>query len=133
MLDKLKSFFIKKKKKPIYFPEDNSNTFHFDVDNTLIIWNLSLVNNETLGEPIEFGYEIYGYPHLKHIELLKQAKAQGHFVVVWSAGGAKHAKNICDLLKITHMVDAIIPKPRWVCDDLEASDIIPEKDRFYLR
>lgn len=97
----------------------------FDVDDTLVIWDWQSVNPEGNGlisitNP-SCGVSELVHPHLRHIELMKQFKARGHTVYVWSQGGSEWAAAVCKALGIENMVDYVLDKPNWYVDDLHVN------------
>jgi hypothetical protein len=78
--------------------------------------------------PIHVKYQgstMRGKAHQKHVSVLKRHKHYGkHTIVVWSAGGEEHARNICDQLKITEFVDHFLAKPDYYYDDLHCSEFM---------
>ena len=52
---------------------------------------------------------------------MRQFKARGHYVVVWSQGGYQWARAVCETLGITDLVDEVKTKPKWIIDDLPPS------------
>ncbi len=94
---------------PIYNPEYIAA---FDCDDTLVrCEGLSLVS------------------HKKHIEAIKQHWARGHHILVWSAGGAKWAQSVVDMLDISEYVHEVKSKPRWYVDDKPADEWM---DRYFI-
>lgn len=69
-------------------------------------------------------------PHEKHVEALKQFKARGHGVVVWSQGGGEWAQHVVEWLGLLPYVDLVMAKPDWILDDKKAVDWIGQ--RFYI-
>jgi hypothetical protein len=96
----------------------NDNVVCFDVDDTLIMWSWPAEFNDDVITFDNWGHNVQLVPHKKHIELMKQFKARGHYVVVWSQGGFAWAKAVCETLGITHLVDEVKTKPKWCIDDL---------------
>ena len=97
----------------------------FDVDDTLVIWDWKSITPEGNGlisivDP-NSGVSELVYPHLRHIELMRQFKARGHTVVVWSQGGHEWAEAVCKALGIEVLVDLVMDKPNWYVDDLHAT------------
>ena len=97
----------------------------FDVDDTLVIWDWKSINPEGIGlvkitDP-DSGCSVLVHPHARHIELMRQFKARGHTVVVWSQGGSAWAESVCKALGIELLVDYVMDKPNWYVDDLNAS------------
>lgn len=102
-------------------------TVYFDVDSTLVF-----TQAETPIDPTLFNMDNYitvnegefkrvFTVHDKHVECIKDFKARGHNVVVWSAGGADWASLVIDNLGLQEYIDVIMPKPDWYFDDLEVS------------
>lgn len=97
----------------------------FDVDDTLVIWDWRSVDSEgkglvTIKDP-NGGCAEAVLPHYRHIELMRQFKARGHTVVVWSQGGHEWAAEVCKVLGIENIVDLVMDKPNWYVDDLHAN------------
>lgn len=67
----------------------------------------------------------YGYiAHEAHIELLRQYKGRGFYIIVWSANGVGHAKSVVDALGLGDpadggdgTVDEVMTKCMKVMDD----------------
>jgi len=104
----------------------DKHTIFVDVDNTLILWGSQVepVVNLSFGQTASI--------HVPHLEKIKEFKARGHLIVVWSAGGADWAERIVYQLKIEEYVDLIISKPSWFIDDLEATEFMPPHNRIFL-
>lgn len=108
---------------------------YVDIDETLISW--------TAPEPIwelrpfvnikNNGYTQTFYPMVKNIEQVKKHKLIGHKIVFWSAGGWAWVKKVITELDLIEYADAIMSKPRWIIDDLPASEFIPESNRIYKK
>ena len=91
-----------------------------DVDETLVCWPKRPLKSRKTAVKVKFlGTTYYLIPHLKNIETLKQAKANGNKIVVWSAGGDKWATEVIKALKLTHIPDYILSKPTSIIDDLK--------------
>lgn len=103
----------------------------FDVDKTLI----SPIKNKVFDKAI---YIIDPYDnirrkhfiHTKHIKLLKDFKARGYHITVWSANGEDWANRIVVALELDKYVDETCEKFIKYVDDLEAKDIMGV--RIYL-
>ncbi len=97
----------------------------FDVDDTLVIWDWREVNPDATDlidiKSPNSGTSVCVMPHRRHIELMKQFKARGHTVYVWSQGGHEWAEAVCIELGITDMVDYCMDKPNWYVDDLHVN------------
>lgn len=106
----------------------------FDVDDTLLLWN----NNHSWGKsnkkaikildpynPVNLHTEQYNYLYLKPneevIQMVKDYKAAGYTVVVWSAGGWLWAKTAVIALKLEEFVDLCMSKPEAYVDDNDAT------------
>ena len=92
---------------------------YFDVDGTLV--------RPFRGDHSPWG-TMAALPHFEFnprmVEEINTAKARGHTVVVWSAGGAKWAEQVVDALNLRPQVDFILTKPNWYYDDQDASDFM---------
>lgn len=102
----------------------SSRIVMFDVDDTLVIWDWKSINSDGIGlveitNPDGNCSELV-MPHNRHIQLLRQFKARGHTVVVWSQGGHAWAESVCKTLGIDSLVDICMDKPNWYVDDLPA-------------
>lgn len=97
---------------------------YFDVDNTLVSPGYSYLNGMKLGG-------IYWKINVPHVKLIKEMKARGHTIVVWSAGGPKWAAQVVKKLKLQDHVDLVIEKPRWYFDDKPASEWMGQPDYIY--
>lgn len=101
-------------KKPIY-----ENVVCFDVDDTLILWGRSGDYDLQMRCPYT-GVIEGGVIHKQHVEMVKKHHNDGHFVIVWSGGGAPHAREAVERLHLSDYVDLIIEKPMQYYDDLDA-------------
>ncbi len=115
-----------------------TRVYFFDVDNTLVFPERDVLHllstaadKDKLGAPIYFG-DIRFYPHLAHISLIKELKARGHSVIVWSAGNSYWAEQVIRALKLENSVDLVMSKPDGICDDKSVVEWLPEVDRFYI-
>jgi FMN phosphatase YigB (HAD superfamily) len=100
---------------------ENDNIVTFDVDDTLVMWDII---PELMHKAIKFnnfGYETMLIPHEPHIKLLKQFKARGQYVIVWSQGGYQWAREVVKTLGLEDWVDEVKTKPKWIVDDLPAA------------
>lgn len=101
--------------------ETNENIVCFDVDDTLVIWTIPPGREKECILFDSFGVPEWLLPHKHHIKLLKQFKARGQKVIVWSQGGAQWAEAVVKTLKLEDYVDVVMAKPKWVIDDLPAA------------
>ena len=100
-----------------------------DIDNTLL-FSLREYPHEVTHEVVKINGRKF-WVHDPHIEMIKDFKARGHSIVVWSAGGAEWAKLAVEALKLESHVDLVISKPDWFIDDKTAEQFMGEDKRFY--
>lgn len=114
--------------------ESRESTIWIDVDDTLVIWGKSpeeypnglwIPNPHYLDESPK-----YLVPHEGHIRILKDRKARGSAIIVWSAGGNLWAETIIKALGLEAYVDYIFTKPHAYIDDKTADEFM--KERIYL-
>ena len=98
---------------------DTDQVVCFDVDDTLILYDKP--DSYADSDAISIG-KLRVWPHRKHIETLRQFKARGQNVVVWSAGGKDWAAEVVYKLMLGDYVDLIMCKPKWYFDDLPAKE-----------
>lgn len=85
-----------------------------DVDGTLI------VPDPKGSLQLAYGSSIQSFkPIIAHVDLLKEYKKRGFYVIVWSAGGYKWALQAVQALKLERFVDQILSKPIRHVDDKE--------------
>lgn len=109
---------------------------YFDVDDTLIMW-IDNVTNKGKENTKKVGITLYDstyylYPHVKNIQLLKDLKASGKHIVVWSKGGQPWAQAAVNTLGLNNHVDYILSKPDRVVDDLKIEQILEHTDNLYI-
>lgn len=100
-----------------------------DIDQTLVNWSPSETDEIITIENNGFKNS-FGIIHA-NIEQIKKHKLCGHGVIFWSAGGWSWCKAVVERLGLTQYADGILSKPRWIVDDLPASEFIPECNRIY--
>lgn len=105
----------------------------FDVDDTLIIIYASYMKKKKPKgvEPIMECGNTKIYPHIIHIDMLKEFKMRGITIEVWSQAGVDWAEKIVYKLGLEKWVDLVGPKPTWICDDRPIDFWLPESARFY--
>ena len=111
---------------------ENEQIIKIDVDDTLIVWG-NKCNKKFKSIKMIDPYSkktIRFKAHAGHIKVLKDRKARGAYIVVWSSGGYRWAEAIVKALKLTRYVDEVSSKPIMYIDDLTATDILGE--RLYL-
>lgn len=123
----------------------SDTTAFFDVDSTLVSWRPSYEEKVSKGIHIECPGPLaivdgelkqsapfidVIVPHQVHIEQLLEHKIRGHVVVVWSAGGAAWASRVVEALGITHHIDVVMSKPKWVYDDQKPENYMPRSQWY---
>lgn len=109
----------------------NENNIYFDVDETLVLWGKIKKGEKCIAitDPYD-GTQRYLRPHVGHIKVLRDRKARGATIHVWSANGWQWAKAVVSALGLQDHVDFVLSKPIMYVDDLEAHEILGE--RLYL-
>src|ERR1700677_2822537 len=90
---------------------NKESTVFFDVDDTLVMWKEQKgpTAKITIVEP-HYGDEVLLTPHSGHIKILKDRKARGSFIVVWSAGGYAWAEAVVKALNLEEYVYLVMKK-----------------------
>lgn len=107
------------------------NVAYFDVDDTLLIYEKDLPADR-LHEVFELSIEDRPFfstrvaPHHEHIERLKEHKAWGNGVIVWSRSGFEWAETAVKALGLENYVDACLAKPMYYYDDKPCCKILGE-------
>lgn len=111
-------------------------TVYFDVDDTLVMWSPHDVPEELHDDYLILNdggkHNVTVYPHRKHVEVIKQFKARGHNVVVWSQGGSDWAETVVKALGLEELIDLVVTKPNWFADDLPSTAFMPEANRIWI-
>ena|SRR5271157_4505709 len=102
--------------------ETNENIVCFDVDDTLVMWEIPPGREKDCVLFNSFGTAEWLLPHGPHIKMMKQFKARGQKVIVWSQGGAQWAAEVIKSLKLEEFVDVVMTKPKWIIDDKAAAE-----------
>jgi hypothetical protein len=106
-----------------------------DVDDTLIMWSgthTSTIPNDLLVK-VQDPYSptvISLIKHIGHIKILKDRKARGACIIVWSAGGYRWAEAVVKALALEASVDMIMSKPIMYIDDSPSEEFMGP--RVYL-
>lgn len=110
---------------------DNESPVFFDVDSTLIMWKKISSDEDTVKivHPYSGETTIHSW-HKPHVKILRDRKARGAFVVVWSAGGNAWAEAVVKALGLEDCVDLVMTKPVLYVDDRPAEEWMGE--RLYL-
>ena len=93
----------------------------FDVDRTLVTFNWTPDQESETVEIWNEGFVERVLPHKKHIKLMREFKARGFFIIVWSDGGKDWAKKVAEVLGLSAYVDIVCSKPLWYVDDVPAN------------
>lgn len=107
----------------MYHKLNDKPTVFFDVDSTLVFTSSEMPVGFTALDQLNINNRIF-WVHHSHVECIKDFKARGHNVVVWSAGGADWAETVVKALGIQEYVDVILHKPAWYFDDLHVTEWI---------
>jgi phosphoserine phosphatase len=113
----------------VMYTHVSSKIIYVDVDNTLL-FSLREYPHEVTHEVVKINGRKF-WVHAPHIEMIKDFKARGHSIVVWSAGGAEWAQAAVLALNLESLVDVVLSKPDWYIDDKKASEFMDESKRFY--
>jgi len=95
---------------------DVPSVIFYDVDNTLVLWDLSRIDCPEIKIPY-LGDLIPLRVHTVHVKMLKSSYANGHVIIVWSRQGAKWAESVVEALGISSSVYLCMPKPLVYVDD----------------
>lgn len=114
-------------------------TVVIDCDDTLIMHNFKeKIGAIKITNPYDGAMHVV-QKHQRHIELLRQYKAKGYYVTVWSNNGAKWAETVVKALDLEASVDECRCKPlKYIDDCVEASKVvgshvyIPYKEAEYI-
>lgn len=109
----------------------NETNIYFDCDDTLIIWGKIKKGEKCIAitDPYD-GAQHLLRPHIGHIKVLRDRKARGATIHVWSANGWQWAQAVVYALGLQECVDYVQSKPTMYVDDLQAHEILGE--RLYL-
>lgn len=106
----------------------NENVDPYDVDGTLVLHeNPDTIPEEErayIPDPVS-NEKIVVRINRPMIRLLKESRARGSFVIVWSRGGYAWANNVIRALKLNNYVHLIISKPMAYFDDTEVQAWLP--------
>lgn len=92
-----------------------------DVDDTLIIWDQENVRPDVGAILVKDPYDdtfLQVYPHKAHIKLVKDKKARGATIIVWSQSGFKWAEAVVKAIGLEPYVDMVMTKSSQYIDDL---------------
>lgn len=103
----------------------SDNVLYVDVDETLILWGNKEHEEDReiiVDDPYLPGKKNTFVAHQRNIDLVIRNKNQGKHIIVWSAGGYRHAEEVVKALEMEQYVDLILSKPTSYVDDLSMSD-----------
>lgn len=115
---------------------ENDLIVPIDTDLTLIDYNIDDKNpNDLVEVGLIPGKTIKIYPIKEHIQTLKNMKASGAYILVWSGTGHAWAAHIVKKLGLEDYVDVIMSKPKWYIDDCPADEWMKRMYRYkpYIR
>lgn len=103
------------------------STVFIDCDDTLVLWGKIPKGRKAVKviSPHDGKEEILGI-HAGHIKILKDRKARGSYIVVWSAGGFAWANAVVKALGLEQYVDLVMTKPHAYIDDKKAEEFMGE-------
>lgn len=110
---------------------ENEQCIYFDVDDTLVMWGKITEGQKAIHVtcPYDKSQETLR-PHPGHIKVLKDRKARGAHITVWSHAGYRWAEAVVRALGLTEYVDVCATKPCMYVDDKQAHEILGE--RLYI-
>jgi len=95
-------------------------TSFFDVDSTLVEWNIPSYIDAKDPQLVEIecrGKFNLAMPNRHNIDLLVKMASRGHSIVVWSAGGSDWCESVVLGLGLEDYVDVVTGKPSYYIDD----------------
>jgi hypothetical protein len=108
---------------------NQESTVFVDCDDTLVMWGkykeFDTRDKVEIKNPHD-GTSSFLFPHLGHIKVLKDRKARGSFIVVWSSGGFAWAEAVVKALGLENHVDLCMTKPHMYIDDKKATEWMGE-------
>jgi len=108
--------------KPVY-----QKPVYVDVDDTLVLWDVS-AHPEGEAISVDFaGYTTHLVKHTKNINLVIKFAKLGYDVIVHSQTGHDWAEAISQAIGLDEYVKAYATKPKFYIDDLDASTWIGQR------
>jgi hypothetical protein len=101
---------------------NNPRIWEFDVDDTIIMWDLSKYKKLKKITVKYRGKAIKLVPHTKNINLLIKLSKIGWFIRVHSGSGMEWARAVVKALKIEPYVNTVEAKPLGISDDQPPGD-----------
>lgn len=111
---------------------ENEQVVGCDVDDTLVLWRKPQDGEETIDitDPYD-GQTKTLVIHKPHIKLLRDRKARGCAIIVWSQSGPQWARAVVNALGLDEVKPFIFAKPFMIIDDLPAEAWL--SNRVYLK
>lgn len=107
---------------------NNENVVAYDIDDTLLLWSKKHHSPQEgcieLEDPYDNNRKVYLKPHKVHLRLMRNYKARGFSVIVWSHQGYKWCEEVIKRLNIEQYVDLIMTKPNRHFDDKEDKESV---------
>jgi phosphoserine phosphatase len=103
---------------------ENESVIFCDIDDTLTMWQDT--DDAVWVRCPHYGEKYKLAVNRGNLKILKDRKARGSFIVVWSAGGYAWANAVVQALGIEKYVDQIMSKPIGYIDDRPAEKILGE-------
>ncbi len=105
----------------------NENVLVCDVDETLIVSTPSKdLKSRPIWDQVTQAF-LNVQPHEPHVRLLREEKARGRFIIVWSRGGHAWAEAVVKGLGLLGTVDLIMSKPYAYVDDMPVERWLTER------
>lgn len=102
----------------------NHKVVYFDVDDTLVVHDLSSYEGERILE-LDYGIEpITVGVNQKNVNTLIWCAKLGYSIVVWSKTGGDWAYEVVRALRLSKYVRFCLTKPNFIVDDRPATDWI---------
>lgn len=114
------------------YVQKSLKSVHYDVDDTLILWNSNKSFNKSDLQSIDIMDPYLGpdatpirvRPNQSAINHLKQKHKEGNTIVVWSAGGWAWAEAVVKALNLEPYISLVMSKPDEYVDDLESKEFL---------
>jgi hypothetical protein len=74
-------------------------------------------DNDTVAVDIDETLIVKGRVSAKAVRWAEKKRAEGKFVILWSARGSRYAREVAEKHGVAGNFDAIIGKPRMILDD----------------
>jgi len=102
-----------------------------DIDETLVLHKKAKKKDKVVAitDPYD-NAQRYLVVHQPHVKVLKDRKARGAYIIVWSQGGFAWASAVVRALGLEAQVDLVLSKPSLYIDALPVQDWMSE--RLYI-